>query len=74
VNCKVPPIESGRYTLHGNVVTPDTEIKTFETITLGCNRGYNMQGPTSLYCLHGNWTTNNFPSCQPGKISKINEP
>ncbi|KAF4525716.1 hypothetical protein B566_EDAN011893 [Ephemera danica] len=66
MNCEVPPIESGRYTLHGHVVNTNDTVKTFHTIELGCNRGYNMHGPTSLYCLHGEWTASDFPSCEPG--------
>ncbi|CAB3368986.1 Hypothetical predicted protein [Cloeon dipterum] len=65
MNCHVPAITFGRYTLDGNIVTENSEIKTNHTILLGCNRGYNIQGPAELYCLHGNWTDNNFPSCQP---------
>ncbi|XP_059474921.1 sushi, von Willebrand factor type A, EGF and pentraxin domain-containing protein 1-like isoform X2 [Neocloeon triangulifer] len=65
MNCHVPAVNSGRYTLNGNIVLADAEIKTNQSIILGCNRGYNIQGTSTLHCEHGNWTNSNFPSCHP---------
>ncbi|XP_055918542.1 sushi, von Willebrand factor type A, EGF and pentraxin domain-containing protein 1-like, partial [Eupeodes corollae] len=65
-SCKVPRLENGRVIYNesnGGQLLSKKEVESNQYVTVECERGFNIQGPSLLHCFRGKWSVSNFPIC-----------
>lgn len=65
--CALPATEYGLYRNPETreLLDPNAEILSNQTVDFSCSRGYTIQGPASLRCWLGQWDINAVPECHP---------
>lgn len=51
---------------HGTMTILDRGEDPFEVATIACVHGYNLQGPSRVTCINGQWIQTSAPHCEPG--------